>query len=727
MLEFTLDDAAAAPITDGITVIGIGGAGANVIDSLALDTLEGVEILTMNCDVRALNSSMAPRKIQLGRNLTQGLGCGGDPELGLEAAVSSSDEIRSVLNGRRMVFICTGLGGGTGSGAAPMIARLAREAGAFVVIFATMPFVFEGKRRMKQADAALTELRRHANALVTFENDRMGELVLPKKGITEAFEVADRVIGQSIRAVTGIVNRRGLIRIGMDDLMTALRNADSRCLFGFGQAKGESRAVDALEQALKSPLLDRGQMLEKAGNVLVHVCGGPSMTLFEIETLMRELNKHINDDAHILFGAATDAALGDAMSVTVITSLSRPLPTPVAPAGQEEQPAAVAQPAVPSLIAAALSSRTQPVAILPVAPRVLPPNAAAPVSTTVTTATTTVPTLKLDARLLNDLATPIQITRPQPPATLHPCPFQVNEPVQEAAPVAPAPAPEPIVEAKKVEPDLFGEAAARRPAPAKARTRAAAAKVVEAIAPVAAVAAAPTPEPVYVQPEMVAPPAPEPPVPAAFVEEELEEEVINEILPEEEEDEGVWAEEEEIPVSAAPAVEEELEEGDFEEEEEEVVSEVEAVEEDVVEEEEEEVELEPEPPARVVRKFDLKDILVQRQQTAGYLNQTPAQSNGNGHAPVSEPVRPAPQRPAARPEPAVAVTRPVPVQAPAPVRPAALRPVPVAAARPAVVPTQQQTFDERLERTAVGRFEKGQPTVEEGEDLDVPTFLRRKR
>ena len=325
MIQFNLDtsdpDAAASPFS--VSVIGIGGSGTNVIDKISLEGMSCADLVSLNCDARSLNTSMANTKVQLGKSLTQGLGCGGDPELGAEAALDSADEIRTLLTGRNMVFICVGLGGGTGSGAAPVVARMAREAGAFVVIFATLPFFFEGRRRSNQANVALSDLRKYANALITFENDRMGELVVPKKGVQEAFELADKIIGQSVRAVTSLVTQKGLIHIGMDDLVTALRNTDSRCLFGFGLAKGENRAVEALSLALKSPLLDRGQMLAGARNVLVHICGGATLTLFEIETMMRELGKHVHDDAQILFGAANDNRLAESLSVTILTSLNK--------------------------------------------------------------------------------------------------------------------------------------------------------------------------------------------------------------------------------------------------------------------------------------------------------------------------------------------------------------------------------------------------------------------
>ncbi|CAN5478467.1 hypothetical protein BH23VER1_BH23VER1_31780 [soil metagenome] len=313
------------PDAEGYSVcaVGLGGAGANALDRLALDGTGEAELICMNADVRALSNSLAPTKIQLGKSLTQGLGAGGDPELGLEAARSSENEIRSAVAGRDIVFLCVGLGGGTGSGAAPLVARIAKESGAFVVVFAIMPFTFEGRRRRAQADAALAELSSIASALVTFENSRMGELVLPKEGIQGAFAAADEVIGQSVRAVTSIILRPGLIRIGMDDLITALRNIDSRCLFGYGQAKGENRAQEALSRALKSPLLEKGALLNNAKNVLVHVAGGKTMTLFEIELLMTELEKHVSDDAQILFGSAVDNSLGTDLAVTIISSLGK--------------------------------------------------------------------------------------------------------------------------------------------------------------------------------------------------------------------------------------------------------------------------------------------------------------------------------------------------------------------------------------------------------------------
>ena len=292
-----------------------------MLDRVALDGLEGAEMLALNTDIRTLSGSVAGERIQLGRNLTKGLGTGGDPELGHQAVVEAEDEIRGALKGRKIVFVCVGLGGGTGSGAAPIVARIAREEGAFVVMFATMPFQFEGRRRREQAETALNELAVLSNALVTFDNSRMGELVLAKQGIHEAFAAADRMISESIKAVIRLVVRPGLINIGLDDLMSALRTTRSRCLFGSGIARGKDRAQKALRGALQSPLLDQGALLRDAESVLVHLCGGEDLTLFEIELLMESLGKHVPAKAHVLFGAAVDPSMGDQLSITLVSSL----------------------------------------------------------------------------------------------------------------------------------------------------------------------------------------------------------------------------------------------------------------------------------------------------------------------------------------------------------------------------------------------------------------------
>ncbi len=305
-----------------IKVVGIGGAGSNALDRVVLDGMEKGDLIAINTDVQSLASSVAARKVQLGRSVTRGLGAGGDPELGYQAAVESADEIRQALVDARMIFICAGLGGGTGSGAAPLVAQLAREAGSLVIAFATLPFSFEGKRRSTQAQEALARLNEIAHAVICFENDRMGDMVAPKAGIHQAFAVADITISQSLRSIVNVIQRPGLIRIGFDDLLRALRSDNGRCLFGFGESDSDNRAHDALKQALKNPLMDKGKMLADAAHVLVQVAGGPGMTLSEVEILMQELGRHVNDHTQILFGTAVDGKMGNRLSVTIISSLA---------------------------------------------------------------------------------------------------------------------------------------------------------------------------------------------------------------------------------------------------------------------------------------------------------------------------------------------------------------------------------------------------------------------
>ena len=326
MLEYERKPAEGAPALEPekVKVIGIGGAGCNVLDRIALhERIDEGELLALNTDVRDLVSSVAQDTIQLGKKLTQGLGAGGDPELGEEAAEEATNEIKEALKGKSLVFICAGLGGGTGSGAAPIIAKLAKQAGAFVVGFVMMPFSFEGRRRLQQANDALTQMEECTDALMTFENDRMGGLVVPKEGIQQAFAAADQIIGQSVGAIIKLVAQPGLIRIGMDDLLTALKNESSRCLFGYGQASGDNRAQEALKAALKNPLLDKGQMLNQSTSLIAYISGGESTTLFEVELLMNEMSKYVNDDAHILFGVSSDKKQGDNLSLTIISSIGK--------------------------------------------------------------------------------------------------------------------------------------------------------------------------------------------------------------------------------------------------------------------------------------------------------------------------------------------------------------------------------------------------------------------
>lgn len=330
MITFKRSTVPAAPV---IKVIGLGGAGGSALDRLVLDGIEGVTVIALNTDVQALNGCVAPQKIQLGKTVTRGLGAGGDPEIGYQAAEEAADEIKGAVEGADMIFLCTGLGGGTGSGAAALIAHMARSAGAVVIAFATMPFGFEGKRRRTQAAESLAQIEQQADLVVCFENDRLGETAPHNAGVQDAFVAADQILSHSIHAIASLVRRGGIIPTGLDDLSAALRRSQPRCLFGYGESDGVNRAHEALARALKSPLMDKGRMLADCHSVVIHLAGGSDLTVQEITTVMDEFNKHIGDDTRIDFGLATDAKLGRRLCVTIISSTSAQeeaaAPTPV--------------------------------------------------------------------------------------------------------------------------------------------------------------------------------------------------------------------------------------------------------------------------------------------------------------------------------------------------------------------------------------------------------------
>ncbi len=354
-----------------IKIVGLGGAGSNALDRIQLDGPLAAELVAINTDVQALTGSVAGEKVQLGRAATHGLGAGGDPEIGYAAAEEGSGEIRAALEGAQMVFLCVGMGGGTGSGAARLVAAAAREQGALVVAFATLPFTFEGRRRMAQADEALAALRREADVVICFENDKMADSVAPLAGIQEAFATADQTISQSVRAIAALVQRRGLMHLGFDELTTALRTGGpaSRCLFGHGEADGDNRANEALTRALKNPLMDKGRLLDGAQSVLVNVTGGPGMTLNEVQILMEELNRFIDDKTQILFGATVDPRMGQKMSVTILSALEATAPAaaaaPLRPAVRAAEPAFVPPPSPPRV------HEPEPVFEEPAAPKIV--------------------------------------------------------------------------------------------------------------------------------------------------------------------------------------------------------------------------------------------------------------------------------------------------------------------------------------------------------------------
>jgi len=325
-------NSASTPQDVRIKVVGLGGAGNNVLDRILLDGMRDADLVAINTDARALTASVVEHKVQLGRGTTRGLGAGGDPEVGYTAAEESVEEIRQALEGAELVILCVGLGGGTGSGAARIVASLARDQKALVVVFATLPFLDEGKRRRLQADEALAALQRYADVVIHFENDRMSEAVSPLAVIQETFAAADQTLSQGVRAIARVARQRGLIHIGFDELATAMRGAGesgAQCVFGYGEAEGDNRAHDALARALKNPLMEKGKMLDNARNVLINVAGGPSMTLNEVQILMEEFNRSINDHTRLLFGVAVDPQLGQKITVTILSAVPGETPAVV--------------------------------------------------------------------------------------------------------------------------------------------------------------------------------------------------------------------------------------------------------------------------------------------------------------------------------------------------------------------------------------------------------------
>jgi len=308
-----------------LKVIGIGGAGGNALDRLVLDGLTGAEIIAVNTDLQALAGSVAPRRVQIGQGITRGLGTGGDPEIGRTAAEECASELQSVVADATIIFVLAGLGGGTGSGALPVIADLAREQNAFVVVLGTLPFSFEGKRRTAQATEALDAVRGLADLVICFENDKIANIVSANASVQEAFATADQTLSQCVRAMAALVNRRGLLRVSFDEIGSALRG-EARSYFGYGEADGANRAHDAIAAALKCPLLDHGKALKQADAAVVQVVGGDDFTLNELSITMDEINRHLAENTRLYFGTATDSKMTGKLSIAIFCGTSADVP-----------------------------------------------------------------------------------------------------------------------------------------------------------------------------------------------------------------------------------------------------------------------------------------------------------------------------------------------------------------------------------------------------------------
>ena len=307
------------PITGArIKVIGIGGGGGNAVNRMIEAGIDGIEFLVANTDLQALKRSKAPIKIQLGSRLTKGLGAGADPIVGREAALEDTDKIIEVLEGADMVFVTTGLGGGTGTGGAPIIASLATELNSLTVAVVTKPFHFEGRRRMQQAEHGLRELRECVDTVITIPNERLLHTV--ERGVTlpDSFKVADDVLRQAVQGISDLITVPGLINLDFADVKSIMAGM-GMALMGVGHARGENRAIDATQQAISSPLLEEAT-IHGARGVLINITGGADLTLYEVNAASSIIRESADEDANIIFGAVIDETMQDEMKITVIAT-----------------------------------------------------------------------------------------------------------------------------------------------------------------------------------------------------------------------------------------------------------------------------------------------------------------------------------------------------------------------------------------------------------------------
>ena len=301
-----------------IKVIGVGGGGGNAVNTMIAAGIDGVDFLVANTDAQALRTSLAPQKIQLGAALTRGLGAGADPEIGRQGALEDTSAIADALAGADMVFITAGMGGGTGTGASPILARIARECGALTVGVVTKPFAFEGKRRMLQAKEGIAELREAVDTLVTVPNDRLLAIAGKQASMVEAFQMVDDVLRQGVQGISDLITTSGMINVDFADVRTVM-SEKGMALMGSGRRKGENRAVLAAQDAISSPLLDNISV-EGAQGVLINITGPSDMTLLEVTEAATLIQEAAHEDANIIFGHVVDDSMGDAVAVTVIAT-----------------------------------------------------------------------------------------------------------------------------------------------------------------------------------------------------------------------------------------------------------------------------------------------------------------------------------------------------------------------------------------------------------------------
>lgn len=426
MMDFDMNQLASVA---NIKVIGVGGGGGNAVNRMVSAGVHGVEFIAINTDAQALELSQAEKKIQIGQKATKGLGAGGNPSMGQKAAEESRDDIAAMLDGADMVFITCGMGGGSGTGAAPVVAELARQQGALSVGVVTRPFTFEGRRRWKQAEEGIQSFRETVDTLIVIPNDRLLNVVEKRTSIQEAFQVADDVLRQGVQGISDIITIAGLINVDFADIKSVMENAGS-ALMGIGQASGEGRAVAASKAAISSPLLEGS--IDGASGIIFNVSGGSDLTLMEVNEAAEVIYSVASPDANIIFGSVIDDHLQGQVKITVIATgfasqqgqVNRTIQRSVTPPVNRPTPAPAPRPATP-----------------PPAPRPAPTPAPEPVVKQQTPPAPAPQPTVTPAAAPPPSPTPAPAPAPvaPPPQAAAPAPVAPARPVAPAAPAAPPP------------------------------------------------------------------------------------------------------------------------------------------------------------------------------------------------------------------------------------------------------------------------------------------------
>ena len=318
MLEYEeMDNSRLVDGTATIKVIGVGGAGNNAVNRMIEAEIKGVEFIAVNTDRQALQKSKAPTKIQIGEKITRGLGAGANPDIGAQAAEESRSEIGEALRGADMVFVTAGMGGGTGTGAAAIVAGTAKEMGILTIAVVTKPFTFEGKKRLAQAERGVESLKGKVDSLVVIPNDKLLQIIDRKTSIVEAFKMADDVLRQGVQGISDLIAIEGLVNLDFADVKTIMLNTGMAHM-GIGRASGENRAEDAAKQAIQSPLLETS--IEGARGVIINITGGSDLGLQEINTAAELVQRSVDPEANIIWGSVIDESLGDEIVITVIAT-----------------------------------------------------------------------------------------------------------------------------------------------------------------------------------------------------------------------------------------------------------------------------------------------------------------------------------------------------------------------------------------------------------------------